>query len=58
MASAGLAGQILALAPNQTLRDVIAGHNAAGVQLVADDPTGMQDIDLPEDYAALAHGWM
>ncbi len=49
----GLIGEILALPPEATAKQVIHSHLSEAILLDLDDPGILRDIDTPEDYRTL-----
>lgn len=45
-------GEILALGPEATLRDVVRAHADDVLEVEIDDPDVLRDIDTPEDYGS------
>lgn len=45
-------GEILALGPEATLRDVVRAHADEVLEVEIDDPDVLRDIDTPEDYGS------
>jgi molybdenum cofactor cytidylyltransferase len=54
--SRSVAGEILALPPESSAKEVIRSHRNATLFLDADDPGVLCDVDLPSDYQALIGG--
>lgn len=44
------AAEILALTPGETLKTVVAHHNADILEVPVSDPAVLADVDTPEDY--------
>ncbi|MEX2300739.1 MAG: nucleotidyltransferase family protein, partial [Bryobacterales bacterium] len=51
--SRSVAGEVLALPPESSAKEVIRSHQGETLFLDADDPGVLCDVDLPSDYQAL-----
>jgi CTP:molybdopterin cytidylyltransferase MocA len=55
--ASALVSEIQALAPAQTLRDLVHRHLDAALQQPVDDPGVIVDVDTPDDYQRMQARW-